>query len=57
MVSALWKACSDGDLVTVQEILKDASVVDIEIKGAYTYPAISNVLLTSNPFALENITI
>ncbi|KZP25404.1 hypothetical protein FIBSPDRAFT_1041544 [Athelia psychrophila] len=32
MVSALWKACSDGDLVTVQEILKDASVVDIEIK-------------------------
>ena len=33
MVSALWKACSEGDLTNVHEFLKDASVVDIEIKG------------------------
>jgi hypothetical protein len=33
MVSALWKACSEGDLVNVQEILKEASTVDVEIKG------------------------
>lgn len=32
MVSALWKACSDGDLVSVQEIL-EVSTVDIETKG------------------------
>ena len=33
MVSALWKACSEGDLENVHESLKEASVVDIEIKG------------------------
>lgn len=33
MVSALWKASSEGDLASVHEILKDTSVVDIEIKG------------------------
>jgi hypothetical protein len=33
MVSALWKACSDGDLENVHETLKEASLVDIEIKG------------------------
>ncbi|KAF7981162.1 hypothetical protein HWV62_34931 [Athelia sp. TMB] len=32
MVSALWKASSDGDVATVHEILSDASAVDIEIK-------------------------
>jgi hypothetical protein len=35
MVSTLWKACSEGDLVSVHEFLKEASVVDIEIKGAH----------------------
>lgn len=34
MVSTLWKACSEGDIVSVHEFLRDASVVDIEIKGA-----------------------
>ncbi|PCH33896.1 hypothetical protein WOLCODRAFT_160435 [Wolfiporia cocos MD-104 SS10] len=32
MVSALWKACSEGNLDNVQEILKEASSVDLEIK-------------------------
>ncbi|KDQ63344.1 hypothetical protein JAAARDRAFT_121021 [Jaapia argillacea MUCL 33604] len=32
MVSALWKACSEGDLENVLELLKSASAVDIEIK-------------------------
>ncbi|KAL0951467.1 hypothetical protein HGRIS_008155 [Hohenbuehelia grisea] len=32
MVSALWKACSEGNLETVQQLLRDASSVDIEIK-------------------------
>lgn len=33
MVSALWKACSEGDLDSVVELLKEASSIDIEIKG------------------------
>jgi hypothetical protein len=33
MVSALWKACSEGDLENVHGSLKEASAVDIEIKG------------------------
>jgi ankyrin repeat protein len=33
MVSALWKACSDGDIESVHEFLKNATAVDIEIKG------------------------
>ncbi|TFK30842.1 hypothetical protein FA15DRAFT_34798 [Coprinopsis marcescibilis] len=32
MVSALWKACSDGDLDTVLALLNNASDVDIELK-------------------------
>jgi hypothetical protein len=33
MVSALWKACSVGDLENVLDLLKDDASVDIEIKG------------------------
>ena len=33
MVSALWKACSEGDLTNIHEFLKGASAVDFEIKG------------------------
>ncbi|PFH54849.1 hypothetical protein AMATHDRAFT_72605 [Amanita thiersii Skay4041] len=32
MVSPLWKACSQGDLTAVCDLLNDASTVDIEIK-------------------------
>ncbi|EJT99955.1 hypothetical protein DACRYDRAFT_117574 [Dacryopinax primogenitus] len=32
MVSPLWRAASDGDLEKVQELLKEASSVDVEIK-------------------------
>ncbi|KAJ6504380.1 hypothetical protein DFH09DRAFT_291497 [Mycena vulgaris] len=32
MVSALWKACSQGDLETVNQVLSTADNVDIEIK-------------------------
>ncbi|KIJ24778.1 hypothetical protein M422DRAFT_785778 [Sphaerobolus stellatus SS14] len=32
MVSALWKACADGDAAKVDEYLADATSVDIEIK-------------------------
>ncbi|KIO33784.1 hypothetical protein M407DRAFT_17391, partial [Tulasnella calospora MUT 4182] len=32
MVSALWKAAADGDLNHLNQILKDASHVDIEVK-------------------------
>lgn len=35
MVSALWKACSDGDAAKVTELLNDGSQVDLEIKGAF----------------------
>ena len=35
MVSALWKSCSEGDLESVHESLKEASVIDIEIKGTF----------------------
>jgi len=33
MVSAIWNACSLGDFALVQDLLKDASLADIEIKG------------------------
>lgn len=33
MVSALWKACSVGDLENVLDLLKEVATVDIEIKG------------------------
>jgi hypothetical protein len=33
MVSLLWKACSEGDLEKVQELLKEPNGVDIELKG------------------------
>ncbi|KAI0936709.1 hypothetical protein AcV5_004781 [Taiwanofungus camphoratus] len=32
MVSALWKACSEGNLEDVLELLKEATSIDIEIK-------------------------
>jgi hypothetical protein len=33
MVSLLWKACSEGDLQKVQELLEEVNGVDIELKG------------------------
>lgn len=33
MVSALWKACSEGHLDSVADLLKEATPVDIEVKG------------------------
>lgn len=33
-MSALWKACSEGDLQNVHDLLREASSIDIEIKGA-----------------------
>ena len=33
MVSPLWIASSEGDIAQVELILKEASVIDIEIKG------------------------
>ena len=38
MVSPLWKACSEGDLQNVQDLLNDATIVDIEIKGIAHVP-------------------
>jgi len=35
MVSALYKACAVGDAPQVTELLKDASSVDIEVKGEF----------------------
>lgn len=35
MISALWKACAEGDLENVHQLLKDASPLDIEIKGKH----------------------
>ncbi|KAI0348342.1 hypothetical protein BDW22DRAFT_78702 [Trametopsis cervina] len=32
MVSALWKACSDGDLEKVHELLNEASQADLEVQ-------------------------
>ncbi|KAI0688678.1 hypothetical protein BC835DRAFT_1408020 [Cytidiella melzeri] len=32
MVSALWNACSDGDLDMVKELLNDSSQADVEVK-------------------------
>ena len=34
MVSPLWKASSEGNLENLTELLKDATPVDIEVKGA-----------------------
>lgn len=47
MVSVLWKACSEGDLENVHESLKEASAIDIEIKGmvpSYSVIAHNSVL-------------
>ena len=33
MVSLLWIASSEGDIAQVELILKEASVINIEIKG------------------------
>jgi len=38
MVSLLWKACSEGDLQKVQELLEDPNNVDVELKGESIYP-------------------
>lgn len=35
-MSTLWRACSEGNLVVVLELLQDASSVDVEIKGECT---------------------
>lgn len=53
MVSALWKAASEGDLQAVNEFLEHASALDIELKGMCLYLSISQVslhLLLSNIF-------
>lgn len=42
MVSPLWKACADGDVNNVDDLLKDATSVDIEIKGGLLSPPISD---------------
>ena len=34
MVSALWKASSDGDLDRLNELLNESSPADLEVKGA-----------------------
>jgi hypothetical protein len=39
MVSLLWKACSEGDLQKVQELLEEPNSVDIELKGEYDRPS------------------
>lgn len=36
MVSALWKACATGDAAQVAELLREATSVDIEVKGTST---------------------
>jgi len=33
MVSALWKACADGDLQRTNELLAEATALDVELKG------------------------
>ena len=35
MVSLLWKACSEGDIHRVQELLDESTGLDIELKGEY----------------------
>jgi hypothetical protein len=39
MVSALWKACADGDLQRTNELLADATALDVELKGL-TFPSL-----------------
>ncbi len=34
MVSPLWKAASEGSLTDLDDLLANATVVDIEVKGA-----------------------
>ncbi|KAJ6575361.1 hypothetical protein B0H19DRAFT_638880 [Mycena capillaripes] len=46
MVSNLWKACSQGDLQTVNQILDTAESVDIEIKGPRRLTALLFSFLT-----------
>jgi hypothetical protein len=33
MVSALWKACSDGDLDGVNQLLNEYTQADLEVQG------------------------
>ncbi|TFK77296.1 hypothetical protein BDN72DRAFT_830459 [Pluteus cervinus] len=40
MVSALWKAASEGNLQAVNELLKDASIPDIELKDHAGFTAL-----------------
>ncbi|KAG5654718.1 hypothetical protein H0H81_007474 [Sphagnurus paluster] len=42
MVSALWKACSAGDLTAVQGLLADATTVDLEIRGQCPFAPYQN---------------
>ena len=35
MVSPLWKACFDGDIEKVNELLREPSI-DIELKGEFS---------------------
>lgn len=59
MVSALWKACSDGDVTSVTELLNDASQADLEIKGVSMFSLhylcqpslchVASLLLTAAP--------
>jgi ankyrin repeat protein len=56
MVSALWKACAEGDLEKVHQLLKDASTLDIEIRGKYTRSSVKPYLLSGDPFNILQFT-
>jgi hypothetical protein len=47
MVSSLWKACSEGDLQRVQELLVESSGVDIEVKGEGDLSSVSYTSMLS----------
>lgn len=40
MVSALWKACAEGDLEKVQALFNEPSTPDVEIKGMSILPIV-----------------
>lgn len=44
MVSLLWDACSDGRLDDVHNLLTDASLPEIEVKGRFLFTACSSFL-------------
>jgi ankyrin repeat protein len=43
MVSALWKACAEGDLENVHQLLQDASTLDLEIRGKHTSGSLEHI--------------